>query len=222
MHGDADGAGLVGDGAADRLADPPRGVRGELVAALVLELVHRAHQADVAFLDQVQEAEAAVGVALGDGDHEAQVRLHERTLGDLALLDGLLQLTLLGGVEALGVGLLLEGGLAGFDGLGEADFVVLGEECVLTDVGEIKTNQVFFVAVNAILRHVNSVLCPSGLMTEQWQDTDPVSRINGSNQAEILRFFACGATPLRSRRLLDCRHGESASQRKIHQRGRRS
>ena len=33
----------------DRLADPPRGVRRELVAAAVLELVHGLHQADVAF-----------------------------------------------------------------------------------------------------------------------------------------------------------------------------
>src|SRR6266496_5753054 len=40
---DADGAGLVGDGAGDGLADPPGGVGRELVPALVLELVHRLH-----------------------------------------------------------------------------------------------------------------------------------------------------------------------------------
>jgi hypothetical protein len=42
VHGDANGAGLVGDGAGDGLADPPRSVGRELVAALVLELVHHA------------------------------------------------------------------------------------------------------------------------------------------------------------------------------------
>src|SRR5829696_8663195 len=43
----ADRAGLVGDGAGDRLADPPRRVRRELVAALVLELIDGLHEADV-------------------------------------------------------------------------------------------------------------------------------------------------------------------------------
>ena len=53
---DADGAGLVGDGAGDGLADPPGGVGAELVAAAVLVLVDRPHQAGVALLDEVQEA----------------------------------------------------------------------------------------------------------------------------------------------------------------------
>src|SRR5918993_200910 len=50
---DADRARLVGDGPRDRLPDPPRGIRRELVAAAILELVDRLHQADVAFLNQV-------------------------------------------------------------------------------------------------------------------------------------------------------------------------
>src|SRR5215831_13920911 len=91
VHGDADGAGLVGDGAGDGLADPPRGVRGELVAAPVLELVHGLHETDVAFLDQVEELEAAVRVLLGDGDDEAKVGLYHLLLGagglDLARAD---------------------------------------------------------------------------------------------------------------------------------------
>ncbi len=93
MHRDADGARLVGDRAGDGLPDPPGGVGRELVAAAVLELVDRLHQADVAFLDQVQELQAAVGVFLGDGDHQAQVRLDHLLLGltslALALLNGL-------------------------------------------------------------------------------------------------------------------------------------
>ncbi len=90
MHRDADGARLVGDGPGDGLPDPPRGVGRELVAAPVLELVHRLHQADVAFLDQVQELQPAVGVLLGDGDHQAQVGLDHLLLGAprLGLADG--------------------------------------------------------------------------------------------------------------------------------------
>ena len=75
VHRNADGARLVGDRARDGLADPPRRVGAELVAAAVFELVHRLHQADVAFLDEVEELQAAVGVLLGDRDHEAQVGL---------------------------------------------------------------------------------------------------------------------------------------------------
>jgi hypothetical protein len=85
VHRDADGARLVGDGAGDGLADPPGGVGGELVAAAVFELVHRLHQADVAFLDQVEELQAAVGVLLGDGDHQAQVGLGHLALGAAGL-----------------------------------------------------------------------------------------------------------------------------------------
>src|ERR1039458_5685176 len=47
VHRDADGARLIGDGAGDRLPDPPRGVGGKFVAAAVFELVDGFHQADV-------------------------------------------------------------------------------------------------------------------------------------------------------------------------------
>jgi hypothetical protein len=81
VHRNADGARLVGDGAGDGLADPPRGVRGELVAAAILELVHCLHQADVAFLNEVEELQTAVGVLLGNGDHQTQVGLDHLFLG---------------------------------------------------------------------------------------------------------------------------------------------
>jgi hypothetical protein len=81
VHRDADGAGLVGDGPGDGLANPPGRVGAEFVAALVLELVHRFHQADVAFLDQVEEGHAAVGVFLADADHQAQVGFDQFHLG---------------------------------------------------------------------------------------------------------------------------------------------
>src|SRR5687768_14396487 len=82
---DADGARLVRNRAGDRLADPPRGVGRELVAAAVLELVDRLHQADVAFLDQVEELQAAVGVLLGDRDDEAEVGFDQLLLRLLGL-----------------------------------------------------------------------------------------------------------------------------------------
>ena len=75
VDGNADGARLIGDRARDRLPDPPGGVGREFVAAAVFELIDRLHQADIAFLDEIEELQAAIGVFLGDRDHETQVRL---------------------------------------------------------------------------------------------------------------------------------------------------
>ena len=85
MHRDANGAGLVGDGAGNGLANPPRGVGRELVAAAVLELVDGLHQADVALLNEVEELQAAVGVLFGDGDDQAQVGFDQLALGLLGV-----------------------------------------------------------------------------------------------------------------------------------------
>ena len=54
----ADGPGLIGDGPRDGLPHPPGRVGGELIAALVVELIHGLHQADVAFLNQVEELQS--------------------------------------------------------------------------------------------------------------------------------------------------------------------
>ena len=58
VHRNTNRAALVGHGAGDRLANPPGGVGAELKAAAVFKLVDGAHQAGVAFLDQIEEAEA--------------------------------------------------------------------------------------------------------------------------------------------------------------------
>src|SRR5487761_148237 len=77
VHWDADGAGLIGDGTGDSLANPPRTVSRELVATAPLELVDTPHQADVALLDQVEELQAAVVILLRDGNDEAEVRFDQ-------------------------------------------------------------------------------------------------------------------------------------------------
>jgi hypothetical protein len=77
---EAHGAGLVGDGAADRVTDPPAAVGREAEALAVVEAVDGLHQADVALLDEVLQRQAAVVEAAGDGDDEAQVGLDEGVL----------------------------------------------------------------------------------------------------------------------------------------------
>ena len=59
---------------------------------MVIKLVHRPHQADVAFLDEIQERQPAVDVFLGDADHQAQIRLDHAPLGLLETLLNRVQL----------------------------------------------------------------------------------------------------------------------------------
>src|SRR4051794_19138475 len=66
VDGDPDRPALVRDRPCHGLADPPRRVCRELVAAAVVELLDRADEAQRALLDEVQERQAAAQVALGD------------------------------------------------------------------------------------------------------------------------------------------------------------
>ena len=103
VHRHADRAALVGERASDRLADPPGGVGRELVAAAVVELLDRAHEADRALLDQVEERQPLLAVVLGDRDDEADVGLDHVALGaQVAALDALGELDLLRRGEQLG------------------------------------------------------------------------------------------------------------------------
>ncbi len=104
-------------------------------------------QAEVAFLDDVEQRQARALVLLRDRHDEAQVRVHELTMRFFALTDLPLQPALLGGSQLLR-GLEAFGrGSAGLDRLGETDLVVLGEEVVATDVFQIETYEVFVIAV---------------------------------------------------------------------------
>ena len=117
VHRDADGAGLVGNGAGDGLADPPGGVGGKFIAAAVLEFFDGFHQAHVAFLDEIKEGQAAVGVFFGDGNDEAKVGFDHFGFG-LERLDGIdLQ-------EIVGFEILLAGHADEF--LERADLALLG------------------------------------------------------------------------------------------------
>src|SRR5439155_23009480 len=127
VDGEADRTAGVGDAPRDGLTDPPRGVGRELEALPPVELLDGVHQAEVALLDQVEEGETRSLVLLGDGDDQPQVRLHERALRLLALSDRAAELTLLAGGDAGPLVQLAPGGVPAFDGLGEANLVILRE-----------------------------------------------------------------------------------------------
>ena len=50
---------------------------------MVVELVGRTHQADIAFLNQVEQVKAAIDVFLSHRNHQAEIRLHQSGLGSL-------------------------------------------------------------------------------------------------------------------------------------------
>src|SRR5215813_12299180 len=72
MYWNADCTCLIGNRAGNRLTNPPGGIGTEFVAALVLELIDGLHQANIAFLDQVEKLETPVRVLLGDTDDETK------------------------------------------------------------------------------------------------------------------------------------------------------
>ena len=146
VHRDADGAGLVGHRAGDGLADPPGGVRGELVALGVVELFDRADQAQVAFLDQVEERHAAAGVALGQRHHQAQVGFQQMVLRAVAVAADPHHVAALGGGQLLALlgqlGHQLGGVQAGLDALGQLDLFLGVEQRDLADLLEVGAHRV--------------------------------------------------------------------------------
>src|SRR5205085_1554448 len=98
VDGDPDRPRLVRDRPRHGLPDPPRRVRGKLVALPVVELLHGAHHPERAILDQVQEGQPPPEVRLRDRHDEAQVRLdHLHLRGHHPALDALGEVDLLVG-----------------------------------------------------------------------------------------------------------------------------
>src|SRR5687768_2822683 len=85
MHRNANRARLVGQGSAHGLADPPDGIGAEAIAAPMVKLVNRPHQADVPLLLEVIAAEAHADVALHDVRNQALVGAGEAVANALDL-----------------------------------------------------------------------------------------------------------------------------------------
>ncbi len=78
-----DDARLFGQRLQDRLADPPYGIRDELVAAGFVEPLGGLDQTEVALVDQVAERESLILILLGHTDDEAQIGLGQLFEGKL-------------------------------------------------------------------------------------------------------------------------------------------
>src|SRR5260370_18549226 len=85
------GASLVRESAGHALTDPPVGIRAEPIAFAPLEFVHRAAEADVSLLDQVEHRKPTVDILACHADDEAEVGLHKPLACMLTSLDVVLQ-----------------------------------------------------------------------------------------------------------------------------------
>lgn len=91
-----------------------------------------------------------------DRHNEAQVGLNKCSLGDLALTLRATQFALLLHGYFFSDCQFSDSNLASFDGFSQSNFVVFGEQCVLTNISEVEADEVFVVAVNSIFGHCHS------------------------------------------------------------------
>ena len=69
MHRYADRPRLIGNRARNRLPNPLGRICREFVSLCIIELIHRADQAGIALLDQVENVQPAAGILLCDRHH---------------------------------------------------------------------------------------------------------------------------------------------------------
>ena len=73
MNGEADCFGLISQGAANRLLDPPGSVGAEFGATIRIKTLHPLHQADISFADEVEQRQSQSGIVVGNFHNEAEV-----------------------------------------------------------------------------------------------------------------------------------------------------
>jgi hypothetical protein len=133
-----DQGGLLIEGTTDGLADPEGGVGGELEALAPVELVDRVLEAQVAFLDEIQELHAGgKGVAASHAHHEPQVGPDEPVLGGGRIADRTIELTAL--LAIFLAGLRLE---ALLDDLGELALFLGIEKRNRADLVQVLSNRI--------------------------------------------------------------------------------
>src|SRR5690348_4780501 len=92
----ANSAALISHSSTNRLTNPPGSVSAEAVPAAPVIALDGSHQANVTFLDEIEQRQTPANVALGDTYHQTQVRQYKLLHGVLvARLDALGQINLL-------------------------------------------------------------------------------------------------------------------------------
>ncbi len=69
VYGQTNRPGLVSNAAGDTLTNPPVGVGAEAITALGIKTFGSPNEADIAFLNKVEEGNAPVDIFFGDADN---------------------------------------------------------------------------------------------------------------------------------------------------------
>jgi len=102
----------------------------------------------------VRGRQAGCLVLLRDGNDESQVRLDESPLGVVTIPRAAAELALLPCSEVLAARQqITAGAIPRFDLLRQPHLVVLGEQRVLPDIGQVQPDEIFLVPLDALFCH---------------------------------------------------------------------
>src|SRR5258706_9674858 len=87
MYWNTDCTRLVSNRTGNRLPNPPRSVRAELVPLRIIDLLHSPDQPDISLLDQVQQAHPAPDILLGHAHYQPQICLSQAPLCLFTIID---------------------------------------------------------------------------------------------------------------------------------------
>ena len=134
-------------------ADPPRGVRGELGSPCASRTSRPPYDAEVPLLDEV-EAPSPDAWYFSRSTPRARFDCTNVRCRTVAQPGGSPQLALLRGGERLAAAdQFFPSGVALLDLLRQTNLVVLREQRILADVGEIEPDEIFLVALDTLFRH---------------------------------------------------------------------
>ena len=116
------------------------------------------HEAEVALLDEVEKWQTRSLVLLRDRYDQTKVGLHEGAFGFFTAAEIAVEFAALGRGEFIGA--LERNSCFGalFDGLCQTNFVILSQQRVLTNIGEIQPDEIFFVPLNTFFGHGHPIL----------------------------------------------------------------
>ena len=77
VYWNANSACLIGDGPCDGLPYPPGGIGTEFIALRIIKFFHGLDEAQITFLNEIEELHAASHIAFRDTDHKAQIRFRQ-------------------------------------------------------------------------------------------------------------------------------------------------
>ena len=144
------------------MPDPPGGVGAEAVAARIVVFVNRAHQSDIALLDEVGEGQTLPHIALGDTHDEPRIGASEVLARALAVKDQPAQVAppTIALLQNIGIIQSNAGFESALNALGQVNLIGGGQQRLLRHLPKIKSDGIVgrngaYVSYRAVLQEVS-------------------------------------------------------------------